>query len=70
VVGGWIASTLLVKTRVLAKRLDADTLAELQRCYLQILRGSGYGTIKLRVERAGEKNESHIVMLEVEHKVR
>jgi len=59
-----------MNARILARKLDAETLAEIQRCYLEIRRGSGYGTIKLRIARAGEKNESHIVTLEMERKTR
>jgi len=54
----------------IAKKIDAETLAEIQRSYLEILRGTGYGTIKLRVERAGDNNESHFVKLEIEKKTR
>ena len=57
-------------SKTVAKKLDAETLAEVQRSYLEILRSSGYGTIKLRIERAGEKNESHFVKLEIERKTR
>lgn len=57
-------------SRVVAQKLDAETLAELQRGYLQILRGSGYGTLKIRIERAGQPNESHFVLLELERKTR
>ena len=57
-------------SKTLAKKLDAETLAEIQRSYLEILRSSGYGTIKLRIERAGGKNESHFVKLEIERKTR
>ena len=55
---------------MIAKKIDAETLAEIQHSYLEILRGTGYGTIKLRVERAGDKNESHFVKLEIEKKTR
>ena len=59
-----------MKSRVVARRLDAETLAEVQRAYLAILRGSGYGTIKIRIERAGESKESHFVAVEAERKTK
>lgn len=68
-VADWGIGSDAVK-KVFARKLDAETLAEIQRCYLEILQDSGFGVIKVRIEHAGQKNESHFVVLEKERKTR
>ena len=50
--------------------LDANTLRELQRAYRAIRKTSGYGTIKIRIQGAGSKHESHFVAVELERKTK
>lgn len=50
--------------------LDVDTLSEVQRAYSAIRSTSGYGTIKIRIEQAGGKRESHFVAVELERKTK
>lgn len=50
--------------------LDADTLREIQRAYSTIRNTSGYGTIRIRIEQAGGKRESHFVAVELERKTK
>jgi hypothetical protein len=59
-----------LKEKLIARKLEAATRQEIQRAYLIILADSGYGTIKIRIERAGQSPESHFVVLETEKKTK
>ena len=59
-----------MKEKLIARKLDVATRQEIQHAYLKILSASGYGTIKIRIERAGQSRESHFVVLETEKKTK
>jgi hypothetical protein len=50
--------------------IDPKTLLEIERAYQSILRAVGYGTIRIRIERAGQKRESQFVSIEIERKTK
>ena len=52
------------------KKLDEQSVAAIREAYAAILNASGYGKITIRIERAGEKRESHFVAVEIEKKTR
>ena len=59
-----------MKAKLVARKLDIETMQEIQRAYIKILAESGFGTIKIRIERAGQSRESHFVVLEIEKKTK
>lgn len=56
--------------KVDSRELDIQTLQAVQKAYHKILAASGYGTIRIRIERAGASKESHFVGLEIEQKTK